>query len=78
MSTTKTSDLDELSLAELIKQLDDIVAWFDNSDIDVEQATTKFDQGVKLAEAIKRKLSTTENKVNQIKLKLDQATSTDE
>lgn len=70
MSETKT-DLTKLSLTELMGELNAIVDWFNSGDVDIEQATVKFDQGVQLAEAIKAKLSETENKVNQIKLKLD-------
>lgn len=71
--TTKLSeaDLEKLSLTDLLKQLDEIVAWFNNGEVDVEQATAKFDEGVKLAEVAKKRLSETENKVNQIKLKLE-------
>ena len=52
-------------------QLDEIVAWFNAGNVDIEQAAKKFDEGVKLAEQIKQRLAETENKVNQIKLKLE-------
>ena len=76
MSEVKTAklnevDLEKLSLTDLLKQLDEIVAWFNNGEVDVEQAATKFDEGVQLAEVAKKRLSETENKVNQIKLKLE-------
>ncbi len=58
-------------LNQLMAQLDEIVAWFNAGDVDIEQATKKFDEGVKLAEQIKQRLAETENKVNQIKLKLE-------
>lgn len=65
------ADLEKMSLNDLLKQLDEIVAWFNNGEVDVEQAAAKFDEGVKLAEVAKKRLSETENKVNQIKLKLE-------
>lgn len=64
-------ELNKLSLTELLKKLDDTVAWFNGGEVDVEQATAKFDEGVQLAEVAKKRLSETENKVNQIKLKLE-------
>ena len=60
-----------VDLNQLMARLDEIVAWFNAGDVDIEQAAKKFDEGVKLAEQIKRRLAETENKVNQIKLKLE-------
>lgn len=60
-----------VDLNQLMAQLDEIVAWFNAGDVDIEQAAKKFDEGVKLAEQIKQRLAETENKVNQIKLKLE-------
>ncbi len=60
-----------VDLNQLMAQLDKIVAWFNAGDVDIEQAAKKFDEGVKLAEQIKQRLAETENKVNQIKLKLE-------
>lgn len=65
-----SKDLSSQSLTELMQQLEAIVDWFNTGEVDIEQATTKFDEGVALADAIKAKLAETENKVNQIKLKL--------
>lgn len=63
--------LDELSLSELMERLDRIVDWFNSGEVDIDQAATKFDEGVKLAEVIKAKLAETDTKINQIKLKLE-------
>lgn len=60
-----------VDLNQLMARLDEIVAWFNAGDVDIEQAAKKFDEGVKLAEQIKQRLAETENKVNQIKLKLE-------
>ena len=79
MSQTKTSTAEQAAteqagLNELMSRLDEIVAWFNSGDIDIDQATHKFDEGVKLAEQIKSRLAETDTKINQIKLKLEQAT----
>lgn len=65
--------LDKLSLSELMERLDQIVDWFNSGEVDIDQATAKFDEGVKLAEVIKAKLAETDTKINQIKLKLEKA-----
>lgn len=67
----KETQLDKLSLTELMNQLDQIVAWFNSGEVDIDEATVKFDEGVKLAEVIKAKLAETDTKINQIKLKLE-------
>lgn len=67
----KETQLDKLSLTELMNQLDQIVAWFNSGEVDIDEATVKFDEGVKLAKCIKAKLAETDSKINQIKLKLD-------
>ena len=69
--TSNREKLNELTITELMAKLDDIVNWFSGDSVDVDQAATKFDEGMVIAEAIKGKLSNTENKVNQIKLKLE-------
>ena len=63
--------LDKLSLSELMGRLDQIVDWFNSGEVDIDQAATKFDEGVKLAEVVKAKLTETDTKINQIKLKLE-------
>ena len=63
--------LDKISLSELMERLEQIVDWFNSGEVDIDQAATKFDEGVKLAEVIKAKLAETDTKINQIKLKLE-------
>lgn len=72
-SANDQQPLDKLSLSELMERLDQIVDWFNSGEVDIDQATAKFDEGVKLAEVIKAKLAETDTKINQIKLKLEKA-----
>lgn len=62
--------LEQRSLTELMDELKSIVDWFNAGDVDVEVASVKFDRGVQISEVIKHKLTETENKINEIKLKL--------
>ena len=55
------------SLKELMAEFDEIVAWFDGDDVDVEEAITKFEQGSKLADQIKKQLAEAKNKIVIIK-----------
>lgn len=71
MSTTKAK---KPTLKEQLAELDELLAWFDQPDLDLDVALEKFDHGVKLAEAIKERLATFENKVTILKKRFDQDT----
>jgi exodeoxyribonuclease VII small subunit len=67
MSTAKNKP----TLQDQLAELDELLAWFDQSDLDLDQALAKFDQGVKLTEEIKDRLATFENKVTILKKRFD-------
>lgn len=67
---SRSNELEQLTLSELMTKLDGIVDWFNQADIDIDRATAKFEEGAKLAEIIKEKLQKTDNKINQIKLRM--------
>lgn len=56
---------------DLITEFEEIIAWFDNEDIDIEQATKKLEQGSALAEEIKKQLAESKNQIEVIKQKFD-------
>ncbi len=59
------------SLNQQMRELDELLAWFEQPDIDLEEALKKFDEGVLLAEAIKKHLSKVENKITVLKERFD-------
>ncbi len=67
---TKT-DTSSASLKDLMARLNEIVGWFGGEDIDLEQATAKYDEGMALVEQIKERLAQTESRINQIMLQYD-------
>ncbi len=68
MSNAKTSP----SLSDQLAELDTLLAWFDNPDIDIDQALAKFEEGVHLTESIKKRLIQLENKIVVLKERFDQ------
>lgn len=68
--STKT-DTSSASLRDLMARLNEIVGWFGGEDIDLEQATAKYDEGMALVEQIKERLAQTESRINQITLQYD-------
>lgn len=68
--STKT-DTSSASLKDLMARLNEIVGWFGGEDVDLEQATAKYDEGMALVEQIKERLAQTESRINQITLQYD-------
>ncbi len=68
--STKT-DTSSASLKDLMARLNEVVGWFGGEDIDLEQATAKYDEGMALVEQIKERLTQTESRINQIMLQYD-------
>lgn len=65
----------EPSLQDQIAELDALLAWFDQPDIDLEEALKKFDQGVALTHSIKDRLRVFENKITVLQQRFDQEIS---
>lgn len=59
------------SIKQKLAELDKLVAWFEQDDIEIEQALKKFEQAEKLAAEISDELQTAKNKIEIIKKKFD-------
>ncbi len=59
------------TIKEKLTQLDELVAWFEQDDIDIEQALKKFEAAEALSEDIEKELSNAKNKIEIIKKKFD-------
>jgi exodeoxyribonuclease VII small subunit len=57
----------EKPLSDQLRELDELIAWFDQDDFDLDEALKRFDEGVKLTEAIEERLSKLENKITVLK-----------
>ncbi len=68
MSSTKN----EPTLQQQMAELDELLAWFDQPDIDLDAALAKFDHGIALSEKLKHRLEKLENKITILKERFDQ------
>lgn len=59
-------------LRDQLAELDELIAWFDQEDFDLDEALKKFDEGVELAESVKKRLVKLENKITLLKERFDQ------
>jgi exodeoxyribonuclease VII small subunit len=50
-----------------LKELEQIAAWFESSDVDLDQGLVKFERGMELANELKTHLAAVENRVEKIK-----------
>ena len=61
------SKKNEKTIAEKIAALDDLVAWFESDDFELEQALDRFADAEALAKDLENDLSTVKNKITLIK-----------
>jgi exonuclease VII small subunit len=61
------------SIQEKTAQLDQLVAWFDGDDFELERALDKFAEAEKLAEEIEHDLVALKNNIEIVKTKFNEA-----
>ncbi len=52
--------------AGLRAELDELLSWFDQEDLDVDQAITKYQQAIKLTQELEAYLKQAENTVKKL------------
>ncbi len=57
------------NFAEAFKELEDIVRWFESTEVDLEEGLKKFERGLELAKKCRERLADVESKVTRIKEK---------
>lgn len=55
-----------------LKELEQIAAWFERPDIDLDEGLVKFERGMELAQQLKEHLAGVENRVERIRRRFDQ------
>lgn len=59
------------SIKQQLEELEALVAWFEQDDIEIEAAIDQFEKGSQLADAIRDKLTTMETKITVLKERFD-------
>ncbi len=60
------------TIAQKMAKLDELVAWFDGEEFELEQAVERFKKAEILAESIQDDLKNLKNEINIIKQRFDQ------
>lgn len=61
------------SIQTKMKQLEEIVEWFESQDVDIDEALTKYEAGLQLADELQEDIKSTKNKFTKIKKSFDKA-----
>ena len=70
---TKSSN--DFDFGASLAELEQITAWFEGENIDLDEGLIKFERGMELAAKLKAHLAETQNRVEKIKVKFDQSTA---
>ena len=65
MSNQKTNLKDKLA------ELEKLLEWFEQDDLDIEEALAKYEKGSELAASIREQLSEIENKITVLEKRFD-------
>lgn len=63
---TKTTTKDTKTYGQLRAELDGLLTWFDQEDLDVDQALDKYQQAIKLTKELETYLQQAENTVKKL------------
>ncbi|HSW37852.1 MAG TPA: exodeoxyribonuclease VII small subunit [Candidatus Saccharimonadales bacterium] len=55
--------------ADRLRELEDLLAWFESDEFDIDQAVENYEKGVRLVKELEEHLKTAENKVTKLKVK---------
>lgn len=64
-------DASSLDVSKGFQELEDIAAWFERGETDVDKGLEKFERAMQVADALKKRLTAAENKVKEIKKKYE-------
>ncbi|MEK9152835.1 MAG: exodeoxyribonuclease VII small subunit [Patescibacteria group bacterium] len=59
----------KFNFGEAYHELEEIIAWFEREEVDLDEGLKKFERGLALARKCKERLKDVENKVVEIKAK---------
>ena len=58
-----------IDTAQGFKELEDIAAWFEKGEADIDAGLEKFERAMAIADALKKRLTVAENRIKEIQAK---------
>ncbi|MCE7936922.1 exodeoxyribonuclease VII small subunit [Candidatus Saccharibacteria bacterium CPR2] len=65
------------NFSELMNELEEIVSWFEESDVDLDEGLKKFERGAQIVDVLKKRLKEASNKVTKIQAKYNSSSETE-
>lgn len=59
------------NLKDKLAELEELLAWFEQDDMDIEEALKKYEKGSELAISIREQLTNIENKITVLERRFD-------
>jgi exodeoxyribonuclease VII small subunit len=61
----------EKTISELQAELETIIEWFSSGDVDIDEATSKYERGLELIALLQKRLTAAENNITKLKQAFD-------
>jgi len=66
---TKEKENEDFNFTKFYQEIEEINEWFQNEEIDLDEALKKYERGMSLIQKCKERLKQSENKFEEIKKK---------
>ena len=71
--STESKNYSVASYKQLSQELEQLLAWFEGPDFDIDQATSQYGRAMEVIASMEANLNQVENTVEQIRLKFSSA-----
>ena len=61
-----------IDAAQGFKELEEIAAWFEKGEADIDKGLEKFERAMTIADALKKRLAMAENRIKEIQSKYEE------
>ena len=61
-----------IDTAQGFKELEEIAAWFEKGEADIDKGLEKFERAMTIADALKKRLAMAENRIKEIQSKYEE------
>jgi len=61
--------MSQQKINDKLAKIDELIAWFNNDDFDIDEALEKFEELSKLSDEVQKDLDEVDNKINILKQK---------
>lgn len=71
MTAKKITNNKEIDFEKSYQELEKIIDWFEDGEVNLDEGLEKFEQGLELAKQCRNRLEKVENRIKELKIKFD-------